>query len=249
VQHSVLGSWCKYCVVADGAALLVAAVALAMREREPSSGKSAIAALPVLSFVAAGAFFAPVMINRVSHRGEAQQAQVTGEDKLPEAIAREQRPGVATIVEYLDFECPYCRQLHARLEKILPEYGDKVRVVRKMLPLSMHVHAEQAARAYCCADDVGKAEEMANALMHSENLTSAGCEQLADKLGIDLTSFRECITDKRTAERIKLEMDEARAAGVRGLPTYWIGKQRFSGLADEAKIRAGIDAALRASGG
>lgn len=250
VQAVELKSWCKYCVVADAAALVVALSAVALRRAEPSSGKSAIAMLPIMSFVAAGAFFAPVMVNRIAAGREGPaHGLVTVDDKLPEMVAREQRPGVVTIVEVLDFECPHCRKLHGRLEKILPEYGDKVRVVRKMLPLSIHVHAEQAARAYCCADDVGKADEMANALMHTDNLTVAGCEKIAAQLGIDLASFRECLQDRRTAERIKTETAEARAAGIRGLPTFWIGKQRFSGAAGEEQIRAAIDTAMKESGG
>src|SRR5262249_52821125 len=114
----------------------------------------------------------------------------------PELVLKAQQQGVVTIVEFVDFECPYCRKLHATLEGLLrePAFAGKVRIVRKEHPLtSMHPHAMTAARAECCAETFDRGEEMAEALYTAppEDLTKEGCEALAVKLGIDADKWRE----------------------------------------------------------
>jgi protein-disulfide isomerase/uncharacterized membrane protein len=239
LQAFVLKAWCKFCVVTDVAALIVCALAIAGRRARarPPGAQGWL----LLGAVTAAAYLAPFGLAALERRGHAEHV-VAGE--LPASIAREQRPGVATVVEFLDFECPYCRKLHARLEPILAEYGDRVRVVRKMTPLAMHVHAEQAARAWCCAEDVGKGEEMADALMRAESLDVGSCERIAGQLELDLPTYRECLTDARTSERLRADKDEAISIGVHALPTFFIGRERFTGLAEEGEIRDSITRAL-----
>ncbi len=242
LQAFEIGAWCQFCVIADVAALVVAVSAFLLVTAPRSRFNPLV--LPAVAATAAIAFFTPLVVKGAVER-KLPGPSVVVEEKLPEAIAREQRPGVATVVEYLDFECPYCRKLHERLERVLPAYGERVRVVRKMMPLAMHVYAEQAAHAYACADDVGSGAELADALMRADSLTVQAIEAMAAKLGLDLDDFRACLKDPRTAERVRDEMEEARAAGVRGLPTFWIGKKRFTGLADEPQLRSAIDSAFK----
>jgi uncharacterized membrane protein len=242
LQAFVLHAWCKYCVIADGSALALLALAVPLRDRIPRAlrplGWLAVAGTAALAFAA------PFGVALALHT---RQAPVVA--PLPPVVAAEQKPGVVTIVEFLDFECPYCRRLHAALKPILATYGVKVRVVRKMVPLPSHIHSEEAARAWCCADDVGKGDEMADALMSSEDLTTGGCEKLAASLGMDLAYYRQCLLDKRTAARPRADTEAFRAIGVGKLPTFWIGEERYIGVPEADVIRASIDRALAKAGG
>src|SRR5437868_353173 len=103
--------------------------------------------------------------------------------------------GVITVVDFIDFECPFCRATHKELQPFLAEYKGRVRLVRKHVPLRMHPHATDAAKAGCCGELLGKGEEMADALVAAEptDLTPEGCEKIAEKLGLDVTRFRACV--------------------------------------------------------
>jgi hypothetical protein len=96
---------------------------------------------------------------------------------LPEVIAQLQQRDVATIVEFVDFECPFCRRQQEALAPVLASFGPRVRVIRKNVPLSFHEHARDAARAACCAEEQGRGEAVAAALFvgveRFEGLTDA----------------------------------------------------------------------------
>ena len=101
---------------------------------------------------------------------------------VPAVIADEMRKtprGKVTVVDFVDFECPFCRMTHADFGPLLEERKDKVRVARKHVPLRMHPHAMDAARAACCGEKLGKADEMAEALFTApaSELTPEGCEE------------------------------------------------------------------------
>src|SRR5215471_1852339 len=90
---------------------------------------------------------------------------------LPAPIAAEMKrtpPGQATVVEYVDFECPFCRRLDAVLGPLVAKHPGRVRVVRKHVPLTkIHPHAESAARASVCAEAQGQGDAMADALFRA----------------------------------------------------------------------------------
>ena len=228
LQAGVIGAWCKLCLVADpaaiGYALAVLAGATALRFTWPR----ALIALPaVLAGVAILALWthagpaAPPIAAPVAHDGQP--------GALPGFVANAQVPGAVTVVEVVDFECPFCRRMQDRLTAAIAQANRTVRVVRQMLPLRAHPHAMPAALAYCCADAQGKGEAMAAALFAADpaELTTEGCEQLATRLGCDLERYRR---DLPTAEaRVAAESAEAKAAGVHSLPTLYIGGERIVG--------------------
>ena len=88
-----------------------------------------------------------------------------------------------------------------------------------------------AALAYCCADAQGKGDAMADALIATPaaELTAEGCEKLAAALGVDLERYRRDAADPRTRARIDADVTAAKAAGVKRLPTIYVGAQLFSG--------------------
>jgi protein-disulfide isomerase len=171
---------------------------------------------------------------------------------LPAPIAAEIRmtpPGQATVIEYVDFECPFCRRLDAALAPVLAKYPGRVRIVRKHVPLTkIHPHADAAARAAVCAEAQGKGDVMADALFRAPPLalTDEGDEALAAQLGLDAAAFHVCLADASTARRIATDGGEFDAIGGEGVPLLFVGRERLEGLQHEATLEAAIRRALGA---
>ena len=170
---------------------------------------------------------------------------------VPPVIAEEMRKtprGKVTVVDFVDFECPFCRMTHADLAPLLEARKDKVRVARKQVPLRMHVHAKDAARTACCGEKLGKGEEIAEALFAAPpaELTPEGCEQLATKHGLDLAQFKECFTSAETEERIKADGEMFRAANGHGLPTIYIDGAKLEGAQEPEVLKSVLDRAIKA---
>lgn len=219
LQAFAIGAWCKLCVVADLAALGHAVAVLSGARTLRFSIWRAGAAMSGLAAAVAGLALwtrAPVPAAPPS-------------SGLPGFVDAAQVPGAATVVEVVDFECPFCRRMQQRLDAAIAQAGAPVRVVRKMLPLPRHPHAMPAALAYCCADAQGKGDAMAAALFAAppDELSPEGCEQLAASVGCDVERYRR---DLAGAERrVAAEMAEVRAAGIHSLPTLFIAGERIVG--------------------
>jgi protein-disulfide isomerase len=172
---------------------------------------------------------------------------------VPEAIAAEMAaaPGKVTVVDFVDFECPFCRMTQQELEPVLEAHKDRLRVVRRQVPLHSHAHAQDAARAACCAEQLGKGDAMAGTLFTTpvDDLTPQGCEQLAQKLGISLDPYRACVVDPATDARIEKDRDEFKAAGGYALPTIWIGRRQLVGAQPREAIVKAVDEEIAATGG
>ena len=234
VQAFALHAWCKLCMIADPAALGLAASVLAgARTIRWSRGVAALA-LPALVAV-------PVVFAVVGSPAAAPPPIVATALTVP-ASAR----GGVTVVEFVDFECPFCRDLAPRVTSAVAHAHVPVTIVRKMVPLPMHPHARTAALAWCCADAQGRGEAMAAALYAADPdaLTAAGCAGLAAAIGCDMARYREALADPATAARIAADMAAAKAANVRALPTIVIDGTPFTGgNHTEAELAAAIDRA------
>jgi len=149
---------------------------------------------------------------------------------VPAEIAALWVPGKINVVEFADFECPFCRKLHPDMARLLDEYEGRVHFVRLNMPLSQHPQARTAAKAYCCAEDQGQGPPMADALFQADNLSPEACEKIAASLGLSLDQYRACVKSAATDARIDDQMKRVRAAGLGGLPTVWIGSQVIVGL-------------------
>lgn len=232
-----MGVYCTYCLIVDSStlALLVLAV-VRLRNELDRPGGLVFATAPAGAFVAA--FAAPVTWG------------VIAKVPVPADVALEiaKTPsGQVTVVDYVDYECPYCRQMHADLSPALDAHPGKIRLVRKNVPLSsIHPHAMTAARAACCAEAQGKLEPMANALFTAPpaDLTDEGCASIASGVGLDTAKFKACMDDPATSARIQSELDGFRAQGGHGLPTLWIDKNKIEGARGRDAIRAAIESAM-----
>ncbi|MFO0762937.1 MAG: thioredoxin domain-containing protein [Byssovorax sp.] len=128
-----------------------------------------------------------------------------------------------TIVEWADFECPFCRLVYPILEDIVRRFPDQVRLVYKFYPLSAHPHGEIAARAGVAALNQGKFWEMHHTLFdHQESLEQADLDRYAKGIGLDLQKFRADLVSKETGERIKKDKDQADGIGLEGTPFLFI---------------------------
>lgn len=226
VQAFILGVFCEFCVVVDLSAIAAMVAALLHTRSQPT-----LASFPSEKWLWASAsalsIFIPVTIG-----------VLRPSPPVPRPIVELWKPGKLNVIELSDFQCPYCRRLHPSMNEVLREYGDRVHFVRLNVPLKSHAHARNAARAYICADAQGKAEEMADALFSSRDLSAQGAEKLAEELGLRLSSFGECVQAPATEARIEAELARVKEAGLEGLPTVWVGGEKLRGLQSVDKLRA-----------
>jgi predicted DsbA family dithiol-disulfide isomerase len=136
---------------------------------------------------------------------------------------------------------------------MLSKLKDKVRVVRKLVPLTrIHPHALDAAKAACCGEELGKGDAMADALFHApiDDLTPEGCEKIATELGLDPARYSACVQDPKTRERLASDRDEFdhTAAKGDGLPLLWIGERKMMGAQSAEALRRALEEALAKTG-
>ena len=149
-----------------------------------------------------------------------------------------------TIVEFSDFECPYCGQAHPVLKRLLREQEGKVRLVFKHYPLSAHHNALPAARAAVAAGNQGKFWEMHDMLFeHQDALTEEDLEGYAERIGLDVEQFRADMRSEETQRVIERDRAQGRELGVTGTPTIFVNGRRFQEppRALEAYVREELD--------
>ena len=128
-----------------------------------------------------------------------------------------------TIVEFSDFQCPYCGAAHAELGRLLGEFEGQVKLVFKHFPLGGHERAMPAARAAQAAAAQGKFWEMHDLLFeHQSALEDADLERYARELGLDIDRFKSDMSAPTTQERIDSDRSEGERLMVRGTPTMYV---------------------------
>ena len=149
-----------------------------------------------------------------------------------------------TVVEYGDFECPYCGQAEPVVRELLRDFGD-VRYVWRHLPLSdVHPHAELAAEAAEAAADQGAFWEMHDHLLdHQDALAPKDLIGYAEELGLDVERFTNDLRDHDGAGRVSEDVDSADLSGVSGTPTFFVNGRRHYGAYDIATLSAAVRAA------
>jgi protein-disulfide isomerase len=138
------------------------------------------------------------------------------------AIGPEDAP--ITIVEFSDFQCPFCRRwFDETYQPLFAAYPGKIRVVYRHLPLtSIHPDAFPAAEASMCAGEQNAFWQFHDKLLGGESLGDAIYEQYARELNLDIPSFVDCVTEHKYSEKIQADSDFAVNLGVRSTPTFFI---------------------------
>jgi protein-disulfide isomerase len=151
-----------------------------------------------------------------------------------------------TIVEFSDFQCPYCRRFHDETYKpLLDAYPGQIRFVYRNLPLtSIHPNAMPAAVASLCANDQNSYWDFHEKLFSSETLDDATYIQYATDLGLDVDTFKTCLTSGSHDEFIKQDMDFSLGLGVQSTPTFFVNGLALIGAQPLSSFKQIIDKEL-----
>ena len=181
-----------------------------------------------------------------------------GDADLPRVLDRPVEPGAdhirgpvdapLTLVEYGDFECPFCAKTTGVARELRDRFGDDLRYVFRHLPLpDVHPHAELAARAALAADAQGRFWDMHDTLFeHQDELELEDLVGYAADLGLDVERFLRDLDDDALHGRVEADAASAEASGARGTPTFFIANRRHTGPHDAETLAAAL-AASRAS--
>ncbi len=133
-----------------------------------------------------------------------------------------------TLVEFSDFQCPYCSKFGPVLKQVVKDMPGKVRLVFKQFPLNFHKQARPAARAALAAHKQGKFWEMHDLIFAKYRELNDGLyDELATTLGLDLGKFKADMADAAIEQMINADVQEGRSGGVRGTPTFFINGRRY----------------------
>lgn len=150
-----------------------------------------------------------------------------------------------TIVEFSDFECPFCSKAEDSVNQVMEQYAGKVKLVFRHFPLSFHPHAAKAAEAAMCAEEQGKFWEMHKVLF--ANQQKLGVEDLkahATTLGLDAAKFNACLDGGSKKALVDADQKAGAEAGVNGTPAFFINGKLLSGALPFPEFKKVIDAEL-----
>lgn len=152
-----------------------------------------------------------------------------------------------TIVEFSDFQCPFCQRFAPTVQQVLKEYGNKVRFVYKHFPLdSIHPWARPAALASECASEQGKFWEYHDALFaRQDEFGTDFWSKLAGELKLNVGKFNDCVSSGKYAARVDADYKQGLSAGVRGTPHTIVGNIPVSGAVPYEQLKAIIDQAFK----
>lgn len=259
IEAFVLHHWCEWCVMS---ALTVTAIfALALLELfRPSARQqgSAVAAslrryvtvVVIAILVGVPAF---VFLSRAEAIAPSPSASA---EALQEHLIRHgshvfgNPNSPVTVVEFGDFQCPYCGTAEKTVRKIREDYQSRVRFVFRQFPLSnVHAYAEKAAEASECAADQGKFWEAFEKFYDNQvDLSVPALERYSGELGLDRPRFNECLSSGAMAARIAEDMADGRAVGVTRTPTFFIDDQKIEGGLEYEKFSQLLDRELASRG-
>ena len=229
--------------------LLIASIALEGRELEQAK----VGVLSTALVASLGAWGVFRLIARLPKSMRARQIAGTADEivDLSEDVdpardhIRGARDAPVTLVEYGDYECPYCGQAEVVVRELLQSFGDDVRYVWRHLPLSdVHPNAQLAAEAAEAAAAQGAFWELHDKLLeHQDELTPRDLARHAEELGLDSRRFWEELRRHEHADHVADDVGSADASGVAGTPSFFINGKRHHGAYDVSTLTAAVRAA------
>jgi Na+/H+ antiporter NhaA len=224
---------------------------LAFDGSQLEQAKLGVLAAAIVSPLVAWAIFQ--VVKRLPDEVRARQIAGTYEDLLdlsedvdPERDHIRGSPrGPVTLVEYGDYECPYCGRAEVVVRELLDSFGDDLRYVWRHLPLNdVHPNAQMAAEAAEAAGAQGAFWEMHDRLLqHQDQLTPADLRRHAEELGLDVDRFWDDLRRREYAERVADDVASADASGVAGTPGFFINGRRHQGSYDIGTLTSAVRAA------
>lgn len=149
-----------------------------------------------------------------------------------------------TLVEFADYECPYCQQIQPVLDKLEAEYKGKLAFAYKDFPLSIHPNAQKAAEATRCAEAQDKYWAFHDALVAKKQFEVPVLKQLARELKLDGQKFDKCLDSGEKTDAVKAHAAEAQGLGVQGTPTFFMNGRYVSGAISYETLRAMVEEEL-----
>lgn len=151
-----------------------------------------------------------------------------------------------TIVEYSDFQCPFCARFHNTMNQIMAEYPEDVRWVYRHFPIdSIHPLARELAEASECAADQGKFWEYNDEVYaNQQGISGSSAVSFASNIGLDMDKFNNCLDSGKYSEEVKADQSEGQSYGVTGTPGSFINGQALGGAAPYAQLKQMIDGIL-----
>jgi len=148
-----------------------------------------------------------------------------------------------TIVEFSDFECPFCSRVEPTLDRVTESFGDQVRLVFKQFPLrQIHPNAQKAAEASLCAHDQGKFWQMHDAMFADQrNLAVPALKAKAEELGLDTAAFGQCQDSGKYADAVQEDLEQGSEVGVGGTPALFVNGRFLSGAVPYEQIAQVIE--------
>lgn len=165
-----------------------------------------------------------------------EEAQIKGSKNAP-----------VLLVEFADYECPYCEKVNPLIQKLQEEYGDKLSIAYKDFPLPMHHRAQKAAEAARCAGEQGKYWEYHDVLYYSRQLDVTELKKHAQVLKLDENKFNKCLDSGMEAEAVKKDLEEGKQLGLPGTPSFFVNSHFFHGAVDYSALREMVEQQLHAT--
>jgi predicted DsbA family dithiol-disulfide isomerase len=242
-----VGLICVPCMIVDGAAILAGiAGAWMLFDRVSRRQKIVRAAAPKEpGYVDLVQPWAWATLGALAATIPAVWPIVRPRPPVPAALLANYQDGKINVVEFSDFECPHCRELHPRLTALVEEYGDRVHYIRLQTPLESHDRARPAARAAICAAQQGDGEAMTEELFRAESLRNSDIERMALVVGLDPDAFAACLEDPATDEQIDAQVETLAATGMVVTPSVYVGGQLIRGAKPDLVFRDAFSRAER----
>jgi protein-disulfide isomerase len=154
-----------------------------------------------------------------------------------------------TIVEFADYECPYCQQIQPVVDKLLSDYPGKIAFAFKDFPLPNHAHAQKAGEAAHCAQAQGKYWEFHDLLFTTRQFEVPKLKEAAQTLKLDVESFNKCLDSGTQSETVKTQFEESQALGLPGTPAFFVNGRLINpnGTVSYDTLRGLVDEELAAS--
>jgi len=235
LQLWVIRAVCSWCMAVDVGAILAAICALVLVRREPVPERLGLRyAWGAVGVVAVAV---PLIWGSTSSPGQ-----------VPAGVLALQQPDRVDVINFTDFECPFCRKLHLVLEELVAARPDRIRLVRVMVPLAYHRGARPAALAYLCApEDVRKplADVLYAAGPGELSLTTVA--KLGVQLGLEAEPFVACLAAPATREQLAKDIELFKQTGLTGIPATVVEGEIIAG-ADPDGVRSAVARAIKGEG-
>jgi protein-disulfide isomerase len=161
----------------------------------------------------------------------------TAEVNVSKAYTHGSESAPVVLVEFADYQCPYCQKVNPQIQQLKKEFGDNLTVIYKDFPLPMHHGSEKAAEASRCAGEQGKFWEYHDVLYYSKLLDVDQLKEHARVLKLDGDRFDTCLDSGAETNAVKKDLDEAKSLGLTGTPSFFVNGHFVSGVVEYAALK------------